>query len=347
MGYYLLDHPNRAYKQYRETRRNGARPSGTVVLHTAENATDLIGPDGGAEAVAKFLSTRTTAGSYHTLCDADSTIQMAPWEYEVWHDTSTNNWAVGISGAIASADWTKLGERGKAIVIRMALAAREYAVWLKATRGITIPARRLTRQQALNREPGFIGHGEIDTGRRTDPGKDFDWGLFLAVFSGAPAPISITREDSSMIFLGRVTGDPQVWVGNIIFRRPVQTPQQLADIQYRINNNEMPGVSGVFEFESETRLNFIGMNVADLVWGKVLPVAEAAGVSVGPASAVDFIRSTALNTATLSKSGVKVEVDVDVDAISSKIVDALAGKVATPVEVEAAVRSVFRALGSS
>ena len=39
-GYYLLDNPSRI-PQHRAVRRNGAAPSGVVVLHTAENATDF------------------------------------------------------------------------------------------------------------------------------------------------------------------------------------------------------------------------------------------------------------------------------------------------------------------
>ena len=181
-GYYLLDNPSRI-PQHRTVRRNGAAPSGVVVLHTAENATDFEGVDSGAEAVARFIATRSDPGSYHVLVDSDSTIRLAPWSAECWHDTRTNNHSVGISAAVRSADWSRLGARGERAVVRMALAAREYAAWLHATRGVVIPARRITRAQALDRVPGFIGHGEIDTGRRTDPGPDFPWSLFLAVYA--------------------------------------------------------------------------------------------------------------------------------------------------------------------
>lgn len=181
-GYYLLERETRI-PQCRSVRRNGARPSGVVVLHTAENATDFQGVDEGAEAVARFIANRTDPGSYHVLVDSDSMIPLAPWSYECWHDTRTNNHAVGISAAVRAADWPRLGTRGERAVARMALAAREYATWLHATRGVVIPARRITRAQALAQTPGFIGHGEIDTGRRTDPGPDFPWDLFLAIYA--------------------------------------------------------------------------------------------------------------------------------------------------------------------
>ena len=72
MSAYLLDHPPRR-NQYRVGRR--AKPTGTIVLHTAENTPDLAGPDLGAEGIARFISTRTdAAGSYHLLGDRDSEI---------------------------------------------------------------------------------------------------------------------------------------------------------------------------------------------------------------------------------------------------------------------------------
>lgn len=184
MRYFLLERRN-TFKQYRETRRNGAKPSGVVVVHTAENITDFLGRDPGAEGVARFIAYRNDPGSYHRLCDSDSTIAMAPWSYECWHDTRTNNHAVGLAAAVASKDWRALGSRGDAIVVRMALAAREYDEWLRNERGISVPPRLITRAQALARIPGFVGHGTVDPGRRSDPGRDFNWGLLLSVFADA------------------------------------------------------------------------------------------------------------------------------------------------------------------
>lgn len=184
MATYLELHATRVAQGGR-VRRNGAKPSGVVVIHTAENATDHTGADGGAESVAKFITVRGNYGCYHVLCDSDSTVQMAPWTWETWHDTGTNNHSVGISAAVQCSQWDELGERGKLIVKRMAQSAAAYAKWLKKTRNISIPARRITRAQSRAQVPGFLGHGESDPGRRHDPGAEFDWDLFFKEYKAA------------------------------------------------------------------------------------------------------------------------------------------------------------------
>lgn len=190
MSTYFEDHPQKV-TQWGRTRRHGAKPSGVIVVHTAESATDFLGADSGAEAVARYFATTTRQASYHHISDSDSSIQLAPWSAETWHDTGTNNHSVGISAAIRSADWKKLGDRGEVIVKRMAAGAASYAKWLKQTRGITIPARKITAAQARDKVPGFLGHGTSDPGRRSDPGVDFDWDLFFKEFTrlmGGAAP---------------------------------------------------------------------------------------------------------------------------------------------------------------
>lgn len=181
----FLEANKTAIAQGVRVRRNGAKPSGVVVLHTAENLTDFVGPDTGAENVLAFIQRRLTYGCYHVLCDSDSTIQVAPWSWETWHDTATNNHSVGISAAIQCSQWDELGDRGEAIVKRMAQAAAEYAKWLKKERGITIPDRRITREQSRDLVPGFLGHGDSDPGRRSDPGTEFDWDLFFTEYRKA------------------------------------------------------------------------------------------------------------------------------------------------------------------
>ncbi|MCO1338096.1 hypothetical protein BJH93_04180 [Kocuria polaris] len=183
-GFILLDTPNPNYPQCRRTRRNGARPTGTCVVHTAENFVDLIGEDSGAETVARFIATRSTPGSYHFLCDSDSLIFMAPASYETWHDTATNNFSYGGSMAVRAGEWHRIPkERRERIVKNCAAGFASYAEWLKETYGITIPAKRITRAQAHRGEPGLLGHGDSDPGRRTDPGAAFDWDLFLDEFA--------------------------------------------------------------------------------------------------------------------------------------------------------------------
>jgi hypothetical protein len=187
---YLDDHPNPNQSQFRCPRRE--QPSGVCVVHTAENTPDTIAGDGGAEAVARFISTRDTPGSYHDLCDSDSIINLVRYECEAFHDaTSHGNWhEYGVSGATRAAMWSQMTAAWRAgCVGNMAIAASRYAHWLHARRGILVPARRINRFQSESRMPGFISHAERDPARRTDPGRDFPWGDFLALFSDLTADL--------------------------------------------------------------------------------------------------------------------------------------------------------------
>lgn len=164
------------------------------MLHTAESTPDLSPPDEGAERVAAWISTRTDPGSYHRLVDSDSIVALVPWWYEAWHDgTGTNPHSVGISAATTAALWpAKPWSWTERCVVNMALAAADYAAWLESERGVAIPARRITSVHARARVPGFLSHGELDPGRRSDPGPGFPWDLFLAAYawlrSPTPAP---------------------------------------------------------------------------------------------------------------------------------------------------------------
>lgn len=188
MGYYLLDHPNPNYKQYRETRRNGATVSGGIILHDAEGGTDLDGADMGAENVARYISVRTTPGSYHVLVDRDSTIPMVPLDYETWHDTTSNNYTVGISVAWNKADLARMTPaQREAYYHPFAAAVRDAVAWF-ARRGITVPTGRfLSRDEIVARRPGISTHSRMDPSRRSDPfgtGSPYE-SEFLAVLNGA------------------------------------------------------------------------------------------------------------------------------------------------------------------
>lgn len=185
MSFYLLENQKPTdYPQFRTARRNGRKPTGTCVVHTAENTIDLEGVDSGAESVARFIAHRPGPGSYHFITDSDSLIFMAPASYEVWHDTATNNFSYGGSMAVQAGKWHTIPkERADRIVKNCAAGFASFARWLKAEHGITIPAERITRAEAHAGKPGFLGHGDSDPGRRSDPGAGFDWDLFLAEFA--------------------------------------------------------------------------------------------------------------------------------------------------------------------
>ena len=192
-GIYLEDHPP-ARTQFRRTRR--AAVTGAIVVHTAENTVDTTLPDGGAEGVARFISTRTdAAGSYHSVVDSDSVVDVGRYEWEMFHEgTGGNRWSLGLSFACAASQWSTLPARWVNDAIRNGgLEAAMMASWVKSTVGVTVPARRITPAQYRAGEPGFIGHGDLDPGRRSDPGADFPWTTFLtrfAEYAGGEPPMA-------------------------------------------------------------------------------------------------------------------------------------------------------------
>jgi hypothetical protein len=184
---YLDDHPP-ARSQFRCPRR--AQESGVVVVHTTEQSPDTSGVDGGAEANARFTASRTDkAGSYHNVADSQNWINLVRYECEAFHDaTGTNPHSFGVSFATQADLWDRLpADYVTRMLQQGAAATRHYAAWLRIRRGITIPARRITVAQARNGVPGFVGHGELDPARRTDPTgprKVFPWDRFLSYFDG-------------------------------------------------------------------------------------------------------------------------------------------------------------------
>lgn len=180
---YLRQHPP-ARSQYRSPRR--MKPTGLIVVHTAESAMDTVGPDTGAENVAAFIARRTDApGSYHIIADSDSRIRLVRFTDEAYGDgTGSNLYAMHLSAACRTVDWKNMSSARKAgYVKQMAEGAATYARWVKKQYGITIPAKRVSRDESSAGRPGFISHGERDPGRRTDPGSDFPWDDFIASFS--------------------------------------------------------------------------------------------------------------------------------------------------------------------
>ena len=74
MGYYLIDNPP-ASRQFWPSRN--APLTGGVVLHTTEG----VGGDDSAENTARYISTRSNAGSYHCIVDWNSTVYLMPDDY--------------------------------------------------------------------------------------------------------------------------------------------------------------------------------------------------------------------------------------------------------------------------
>jgi len=198
MPAWLRDNPP-ARSQYRSPRR--ARPTGLIVVHTAESVLDKIGPDTGAEAVARFIQGRATPGSYHVLVDSDSIIELIDFEDEAYGDgTGSNLYAMHLSAACRTTDWTQMAPAQRAgFIDNMAAAAQEYAGWIEARYGVIIPAHRVTRAQSAAGLAGFISHGERDPGRRSDPGADFPWADFLAAFADEAPPATQPTETEVIV----------------------------------------------------------------------------------------------------------------------------------------------------
>lgn len=197
-GFYLLDHHNNV-QQYGEKRRGGHEPSGTCVVHTAENVADQIGEDLGAEAVARYCLNRGDYGAYHRIVDADSIVPMAPFSYETWQCRITNPWSCGISAAVRAGDWKKYGNDYETRILRnLARAGAEFVRAMKQYWGIEVPIKHITGADARAQKPGFVGHGETDPGRRSDPGDDFDWNRFLAMVREELAGTTTPEEEPDM-----------------------------------------------------------------------------------------------------------------------------------------------------
>jgi hypothetical protein len=195
MTAYLVEHPPRT-RQFRRPRRE--KPSGVCVVHTAENAPDVDGADGSAEAVARFIETRADYGSYHDLVDSDSIVDLVPYDAEAYHDgTGSNPHSYGVSGATQAHRWPTLPLlRRRAIVRNMAKAAARYAAWVEREHGVVIPARRITKAESDARVPGFLAHGDRDPERRTDPGPAFPWDYFLRCYRKFRDPAGTPRWDA-------------------------------------------------------------------------------------------------------------------------------------------------------
>lgn len=186
MSIYLEDHPP-ARRQFKPRTR---KPTGLIVVHTAESVMDTVGPDTGAENVARFIARRGDPGSYHTLVDADSRVRLVRYDQEAYGDgTGSNPIAVHISAACAAADWPRMTPtKREAFVVNLALAAADAADWLKDEHGITVPARYVTKAESDRGLPGFISHGDRDPARRSDPGDRFPWAMLLDEFTEAVDP---------------------------------------------------------------------------------------------------------------------------------------------------------------
>jgi hypothetical protein len=169
MAAYLTENPPARSQWFH--RRN--RPlTGCTVLHDAENIMDTVGPDTGAENVARFIRTRTGPGSYHDLVDSDSGIHLVEYVHGAFHDgTGSNNWALSLSFACRTVDWRRMSPAQRRGFLRQgALRFVAQQLWRQDVGAPLTRLRYITRAQSEAGESGFCCHGWRDPARRTDPG---------------------------------------------------------------------------------------------------------------------------------------------------------------------------------
>ena len=201
-GYYLLDNPNPNCPDRGDGRYWGyAELQGqpfVVSVHTTESFADELGEDSGAEAVAGYFTRSTTAASYHTLVDSDSTVRCLPAgldgtvPHTAFHCYARNTGNLGISFAMRASEWATVSERWATAALSR--AADEVALWCRRW---DIPARMVDRAQVDAGMSGITGHGILQEDR-TDPGASrtfvpslFPWDRFLGMVNerlGGVAP---------------------------------------------------------------------------------------------------------------------------------------------------------------
>jgi hypothetical protein len=164
MGYYLLDHPP-ATQQFYPSRLTGW--SGGVLIHTAENVMDSVGPDTGAENVAAYISRRLEPGCYHILVDSDSVIEMVPATYTAFHCAASgyNSTTVGVSYACRTVDLNPDSQWFKKAT---ALLAGTLVRWWREAGFDPVAAARYLPAAETKVRPGLTTHGEAQPVDRSD-----------------------------------------------------------------------------------------------------------------------------------------------------------------------------------
>ena len=172
MSYYLLDNPP-ASRQFWPSRN--VPMTGGVVLHTTEG----VGGDDSAENTARYISTRSNAGSYHCIVDWNSTVFLMPDDYTAFGvATSGYNsrcWNIALackSSELNVDDW--------ATNVMIDRAAKEIVDFWRRNGFDPIASNEWIESEVLQRA-GLCQHGEAQPQDRSDAWvhHEQEWGLSI------------------------------------------------------------------------------------------------------------------------------------------------------------------------
>ena len=192
--YFLLNNPP-ASRQFWPSRN--APLTGGVVVHTTEG----VGGDESAENTARYISTRSNAGSYHCIVDWNSTVFLMPDDYTAFgvavNGYNSRCWNIALackSSELDVDDW--------ATNVMIDRAAKEMVAFWRRNGFDPIEANRSIGAGVLEKA-GWAQHGEIQPKDRSDAWVHHPqaWGLgiMLAVaisrhagqYEPAPPPAQI------------------------------------------------------------------------------------------------------------------------------------------------------------